>query len=397
LVEPNVSLERLIDATLEYGLMPPVVSEFPAITVGGAIQGGGIESSSFKYGCLHEPSLEYEIVLGDGSRVVASGSSNNDLFSGLACSCGTLGILTLIKLRLVPCTAFIKLAYHGVNSAKEAVSLINKYAKSDTRPDFIDGIMFSKTRGVIMVGLYTNQSDLAKASFHKLSDEWFYIHAEKVTSDNEVYQELVPIKDYLFRYDRGAFWMGREGHGVVHIPFNRFVRLLLSPLYKTSTMYRFLHNARLSQQFLVQDICLPNASAVDFINYVDEKYGIYPLWLCPLKPSKTDMLSPGHLNTDLVIDVGVWGAMPEDYDSFVRHNRQLEEKVEKLGGRKMLYAHSYYPEPDFWRLYDKKQYLSLRKKYAADTVFPNIYKKTYVSSKYKPSIKRGWWKLITNS
>ena len=34
-VEPNVSMERLVNATLEYGIVPLVVMEFPAITVGG--------------------------------------------------------------------------------------------------------------------------------------------------------------------------------------------------------------------------------------------------------------------------------------------------------------------------------------------------------------------------
>lgn len=34
-VEPNVSMEQLVDATLRHGLLPPVVMEFPAITVGG--------------------------------------------------------------------------------------------------------------------------------------------------------------------------------------------------------------------------------------------------------------------------------------------------------------------------------------------------------------------------
>jgi delta24-sterol reductase len=33
LVEPNVSMDRLVEATLKYGLVPPVVMEFPGITV----------------------------------------------------------------------------------------------------------------------------------------------------------------------------------------------------------------------------------------------------------------------------------------------------------------------------------------------------------------------------
>ncbi len=50
IVEPNVAMDALVEATVEEGLLPPVVTEFPGITVGGAIQGGAGESSSFRYG-----------------------------------------------------------------------------------------------------------------------------------------------------------------------------------------------------------------------------------------------------------------------------------------------------------------------------------------------------------
>lgn len=35
LVEPNVPMDRLAEMTPKYGLVPPVVMEFPEITVGG--------------------------------------------------------------------------------------------------------------------------------------------------------------------------------------------------------------------------------------------------------------------------------------------------------------------------------------------------------------------------
>jgi len=35
LVQPNVPMDRLIEETLKYGLIPPVVMEFPGITAGG--------------------------------------------------------------------------------------------------------------------------------------------------------------------------------------------------------------------------------------------------------------------------------------------------------------------------------------------------------------------------
>ena len=39
LVEPNVPMDALIEATLQLGLIPPVVMEFPGITVGGGFAG----------------------------------------------------------------------------------------------------------------------------------------------------------------------------------------------------------------------------------------------------------------------------------------------------------------------------------------------------------------------
>lgn len=53
LVEPNVPMDSLVEATLQHGLIPPVVMEFPGITVGGGFAGTSGESSSFRYGPLH--------------------------------------------------------------------------------------------------------------------------------------------------------------------------------------------------------------------------------------------------------------------------------------------------------------------------------------------------------
>lgn len=49
LVEPNVPMDSLVEATLRHGLIPPVVMEFPGITVGGGFAGTSGESSSFRY------------------------------------------------------------------------------------------------------------------------------------------------------------------------------------------------------------------------------------------------------------------------------------------------------------------------------------------------------------
>ena len=63
LVEPNVPMDSLVAATIPYGLLPPVVMEFPGITVGGGFAGTSGESSSFKYGFFDRTVESIEMIL----------------------------------------------------------------------------------------------------------------------------------------------------------------------------------------------------------------------------------------------------------------------------------------------------------------------------------------------
>jgi len=391
-VETNVALDKLVDATLKFGLIPLVVSEFPGITVGGAVQGGAGESSSFKWGCLHETCMEYEIVTAAGEVVKATPKENSDLFYGMPCSYGSIGILTTITLRLVSATENIKMEYIRVSSYAEALETIK--AKAKTATEFIDAIMFTPSKGVVMVGNFTDDTQLRLATFHKTTDEWFSIHAENVINKHPIHNEAIPIKDYLFRYDRGAFWVGKCGFNIFNVPFNRLTRVWFASLMKTRTLYRFLHGSNISQQFVIQDVCLPVGGVLPFLSYMDANCGIYPLWLCPLKPDENHSLSPTNIDSDLVVNVGVWGELRRGYQDFIDENRQIEQTVSNLGGRKVLYAQTYYASDEFWHSYDKKAYDKLRYRYEAATIFPNIYDKIVVKKRLRPSLLKGWLSLI---
>lgn len=387
LVEPNVSMDKLVEETLRYRLVPPVVMEFPGITVGGGIQGGAGESSSFKYGLFHETCLEYEMVLGNGEKVIASPTQNQELFYGTACSYGSLGILTLIKLCLIPSKDFVRLTYRTTQNLDSTIDLVGKNVSE--APDFIDGIMFAKNRGVIMSGNFSDRVDLPLSTFSNRADEWFYLHAEKVSANRDQYEELIPIRDYLFRYDRGAFWMGKYAFSFYKMPFNRFTRFVFNPFCKTRELYKSLHAANFSQRYLIQDIAMPMQSAKKFLEYVADVLRVYPIWLVPIRPATRERLSLSYLPTDTAISVGIWSEMNERYSRFVEINRELEEAMRGLGGRKWLYAHQYYSREQFWEIYDCDWYGALRSAYSADSVFPDIYDKTKIFGEYKKSAWRG--------
>lgn len=395
LVEPNVPMDKLVEAALQHRLVPPVVPEFPGITVGGAVQGGAGESSSFKYGLFHETCLEYEMVLGNGEKIIASPTQNQDLFYGTACSYGSLGIITLVKLRLIPAKDFVRLTYRALQNLDDAVGLTEREVGGAA--DFIDGIIFAKNRGVIISGNFSDKTDATIATFRNRSDEWFYLHADNISKRYETYDELIPIRDYLFRYDRGAFWVGRDVCSFLNLPFTRFTRYVLNGILDARSAYRVLHATNISQRYLVQDLILPRESLSSFLQFTDNLLHTYPLWLCPLLPEKNSTLSPTCVNTNLAINVGVYKEFGHDYPRFLEANRDIEQKVAELRGRKVLYAHSYYPRDEFWKIYGEAQYNALRKKYFAARAFPDIYDKTKVVEKYKRSVFTGIWNALRSS
>ena len=69
-VEGMASYERLVDECLPHGVMPAVVPQLKTITIGGAVAGVGIESSSHRQGLVHETVRELEVLTRSEERRV---------------------------------------------------------------------------------------------------------------------------------------------------------------------------------------------------------------------------------------------------------------------------------------------------------------------------------------
>lgn len=390
-VEPNVPMDKLVRATLKKGLVPRVVMEFPGITVGGGIQGGAGESSSFRYGCFNQICDRYEMILADGSIINTSKKENADLFYGTAGSFGTLGIVTVADVQLMPAKKYVQLTYVPVTSFQEAVNVIKQ--ATDQKYDYIDGIMYGADHGVVIGGRLSNAISGKLQRFTRAKDPWYYLHAAAIDKRAQKVIETVPLVDYLFRYDRGGFWVGTYAFQIFKIPFNALTRRLLNPFMHTRKLYQALQESGISQQHVIQDLALPFDKSVAFMKFVNKKLNIYPLWLCPLKPDDKSPLQSNNIKTSLVINVGVWGNQIKPYADFLSANRMIEKKLMELGGKKWFYAHSYYTEKEFWNIYDKAAYDNLRRKYKATTL-PNIFDKISVKKQYEVKLKRGAYRTM---
>ncbi|KFZ21952.1 hypothetical protein V502_02900 [Pseudogymnoascus sp. VKM F-4520 (FW-2644)] len=411
LVEPNVPMDRLVEATIPYGLVPPVVMEFPGITAGGGFSGTSGESSSFRHGFFNDSIIEVEMILGNGEIVKASHSERPDLFHGAAGALGTLGTVTLMELRLVEAKKFVKTTYLRLNSISEAIDQVQKET-GDLQSDYVDGILFSKHHGVVITGQLTNDipDNCPLKTFSDAADPWFYLHVQQKTENIAPFSsvtEYIPLAEYLFRYDRAAFWVGRQGYTYFkYIPFNSFFRWLLDDFSHTRTLYHALHASGVSSQFVVQDLAIPYSTAKVFIDFISQEFGIWPLWLCPLRPAPTPTFHPitrdGDIKGEVIstsvsrsmLNIGLWGWGPQNYDEFIGKNRALEKKLDELGGRKWLYAQTYYTEEEFWKVYDRPWYESLRSKYKATTL-PSVFDKVKADIHAGRSENKGWAQRIT--
>jgi Delta24-sterol reductase len=124
IVEPNVPMDRLTEVTLEFGLIPQVVMEFPGITVGGGFSGTAGESSSFRYGLFEHTVNWVEVVLPNGEIVTASKTEHADLFCGAASAFGTLGVVTLLEVQLIDSKSYVELTYLQVSNIDATVQTL---------------------------------------------------------------------------------------------------------------------------------------------------------------------------------------------------------------------------------------------------------------------------------
>ena len=423
LVEPNVSMEELLSATSKHGLMPPVVPEFRKITVGGAFSGTAGESSCFKHGFFDRSARWLEMILANGEVVTASENEREDLFRGAAGTFGTLGVTTSFELRLIEAKRFVELTYLPVRNIQHAVDTIEDAMANDIsgeQPiDFLDGIMYSPNHGVIMSGkmVESPQSETSGkgvsfdkrqvTTFHKPWDQWFYLHAQSQSEQPTPSTDIIPLDSYIFRYDRGAFWMGKHAYTYFMMPFNRVTRFLLNPFMHTGIMYHALHRSGLTSTFIIQDMAVPAQKITEFSTWLDSdskdggKCGdVYPRWLCPLREGEYGGMNPhvtppstpsspnafllqrknedyfGTKKRDFLLNIGIWGPLPSSHSahSQLSINRAIETKLTALGGMKWLYAQTFYTEDEFWKIYDKVWYGGLRQKYRAEGL-PDVFQK----------------------
>jgi FAD/FMN-containing dehydrogenase len=388
-VQGMTTYEHLVDATLAHGLMPLVVPQLKTITVGGALAGLGIESSSFVNGLAHEAAIRIEVLTGDGRLVTATADNeHSDLFRGLPNSYGTLGYavsLTVALQRVGRYVALRHVPFSDAKAAAEAIAKISAYrAYRDEPVDFLDGTVFSGREQYLTLGRFTDHAPSGTSVSDYTGQQIYYRSIQRRDLGG---LDLLTTRDYLWRWDTDWFWCSRA-LGAQH-PLGR---RLWPRRYRRSDVYRRLvaldRRHRISgrvrqwqglppEEPVIQDIEVPVERLPEFLDVFHREIGIAPLWLCPVQlrdpvgwplyPMKPDRL---------YVNVGFWSAVPlAPGQPMGTHNRRIEQLVADLEGHKSLYSDSYYPVEEFWQRYNGAAYRELKKTYDQGGRLPDLYDK----------------------
>lgn len=400
-IEPYVTQEQLVEAVLPYGLVPPVVAEFKKITWGGAVMGSSLESSSHRYGQLNDSVKSLELLLGDGTvKKVSSG----ELFWGISGSFGSLATLLSLEVPLIKAKKYVEVTSRLFGSVTEGVEHLRELCKQPDRPDYIEAVVYDRDDFRVLTGRMTDDEQEPLIALSKKSSPWYYQLVKKRSSPFRL-----TLKDYLFRYDRGAFWMGSyalwgslltrflfeetplmpepllkalcsqapDKYTRVKYP-NELFRFLTSGSMDSYNLYRWLHGKKegwFKRNFIVQDFYLPEEKTALFIEETLELQKVRPLWICPCRATaEPQILSPHFQKGELLFDVGIYGS-PYSSKSAPDHTLDLEKRVYELGGRKMFYSWNFLDEEFIWQHYDKNAYEKLRKLASSERVFPGFVEK----------------------
>ncbi|MDT7710632.1 MAG: hypothetical protein QOG20_6239 [Pseudonocardiales bacterium] len=380
-VQGMTTYEDLVAACLARGVMPLVVPQLKTITLGGAVTGLGIESTSFRHGLPHESVREMDILTADGDVITVTPEGEHaELFQGFPNSYGTLGYALRIVIDVQAVEPYVRLEHRRVETAGLEKAIVEACdVDASDAPDFVDGTVFADGHQYLTLGWFTDQPGAAGPSDYT-GQQIFYRSIDTRAGD------VLTIEDYIWRWDTDWFWCSRA-LGVQ----NPVIRALWPRRYRRSDVYRRLvaldrrtgFSNRLRtltgnppEEPVIQDVEIPVDRLAEFLHAFHRDIGIEPLWLCPvrLRGQRTWPLYPMKPD-ELYVNVGFWSSVPEKPGEPEAHNRRIEELVSELGGHKSLYSTVHYDEREFWEHYNGPAYRALKGRYDPHGRLPDLYSK----------------------
>ena len=367
----------LVDECLRHGVMPTVVPQLKSITIGGAATGCGIESSSFRYGLVHETVEDMEVLL-PGEKTVRCTPTNEyrDLFFGFPNSYGTLGYALRLRVKTIPVKKYVYVQHIRHADPMAYFADLKRWCDSDV--DFVDGVVFSRDEMIISLGRFT---DTAPYTSDYTFERIYY------RSLRERQEDYLTTHDYIWRWDTDWFWCSKNLLAQNPLIRRLYGRERLNSITYTKVMRwnsRVGLMTKLNKLFgvhtesVIQDVELPIEHAPEFLAFYHDVIKFMPLWICPTRAYRKDVqfdlyrMDPNKL----YVNFGFWDVIrAREPIPSGHYNRQVEKKVMELSGMKSLYSDSYFTPEEFWGMYNRDGYERLKQKYDPTNRQRDLYRK----------------------
>ena len=313
-VQGMCTYEDLVAATLPHGLMPRVVPQLRTITLGGAVTGLGIESTSFRNGLPHESVLEMDVFTGAGEVVTTR--PGDVLFDTFPNSYGSLGYAVRLRIELERVPAYVALRhvrFDDVTTLSAAIeAIVGSGEHLGERVDGLDGVAFAPGEYYLTLARWTDTGPASGRTSDYTGQQVYYRSLQLREVD------LLTIEDYLWRWDTDWFWCS-AAFGVQR----PLVRRLWPRRWRRSDVYHRLialdrrlglidrldrRAGRGQRERVIQDVEVPLAALGEFLDWFDTTVGMRPVWLCPVRATRnwpTYPLEPGLT----YVNVGFWGTV----------------------------------------------------------------------------------------
>lgn len=383
-VQGMCTYEHLVEATLPHGLIPYVVPQLRTITLGGAVTGLGIESTSFRSGLPHDSVTEMDVFTGAGEVVTVQ--PGDALFDAFVNSYGSLGYATRLRIKLERVPGRVALRHVRFDDAgllaKTVAEIVETREHDGERVDGLDGVAFQPGEYYLTLARWSDDPTGPTSDY--AGQQIYYRSVQERETD------VLTMLDYLWRWDTDWFWCSRA-MGAQH----PVVRRLWPRRFRRSDVYHRLialnertgfvdwvdrRKGRPRREMVVQDIEVPVERLEEFLAWFDREVGMRPVWLCPL-------VSPGTVTGEAwpsyplrprttYVNVGFWGTVhvgPDAPDAPV--NRAIEAAVHDLDGHKSLYSEAFYDRETFDMLYGGRNLAELKRRHDPEDRLLTLYDK----------------------
>ncbi len=397
-VEPFATIGEVVKHLDRRGLQLAAAIEMKGATMAGLVLAIGMTTNSHIHGLMHDIVDAYEIVTAEGKLVRATRDGEHaDLFRSIPWSHGTLGLLVAIELRIEKAPKYVKLVYRPMHNLDDFVAEHTRLLTAPTPPDYLEGQVFGLDKAVIIEGYKTDDRpsrNLPRNNVDRWDKPFFFKHVETMLNlpAGESRSELVPNASFLMRHDRSmCMTLGKILPGANNPVYRKIFGWMLPPnmaFLKSSRPQE--ERERTMKRQVYQDLGFPAEHFREMLVHLNEEFEIYPLLVYPCKvidrggilrlPGEHGKEWDGVERSAFYLNLGIYGEPRairngrQDYPT-VRKVREVEDMVRGWGGFLHTYVDVFSTREEFEIMFDHSLWRRMRKKYAAEGAFPEIYDK----------------------